>query len=53
MTTFPSRCTACKRPLKSPLLIGGMEVDLCESCQPRPTSSKKADGPYDDYTYED
>jgi hypothetical protein len=53
MMTFPSRCVSCKAGIREPLMIGGMEVDLCENCQPRPTGAKKVEGHYDDYHHED
>lgn len=45
------KCVACKLPMKAPLYFGGMEVDLCERCVPRPTSTKKQEGPRDEYGY--
>lgn len=48
--TSPSKCEACHQPMAGgPLYVGGMEVDLCESCQPRPTNAKKVEGHYDDF----
>ncbi len=49
--TFHSKCVACKTHIREPLIIGGMEIDLCERCQPRPTSTKKVEGPRDEYDY--
>lgn len=51
--TFHSKCEACKMLIREPLLIGGMEVNLCEQCQPRPIAAKKVEGPYDGYYDED
>jgi hypothetical protein len=49
--TCQLKCSACKTHIKSPLLIGGMEVNLCEHCQPYPARTKKQEAPRDEYDY--
>lgn len=43
----------CPHEGRSTVMVGGMEVDLCEDCAPLPTATKRQEGPYDEFDYDD